>query len=246
MHDTPTTPLPGSWLTSRLGVDPREIEESAKERRALRRPRPGGMALPGLAVRPGRLDPRRRPQRGQGGARGRARRGAPRGPAAPPGRPRRRRPAARPALRGPLRLRRRRRPQRRNGVNRVRGPRTLAPCASCSSRRCTRGPDAPDLGTFVAQVERELVARGHEVELAVLDTRAGGKLRYLTLARRTLRGEPARRRLRALPRADRPDRRARGRARRSSSPRTGGTCATSARSPASRRRPGSSCAARRP
>ena len=46
------------------------------------------------------------------------------------------------------------------------------------------GPDAPDLGTFVAQVERELVARGHEVELAVLDTRAGGKLRYLTLARR--------------------------------------------------------------
>ena len=48
------------------------------------------------------------------------------------------------------------------------------------------GPDAPDLGTFVAQVERELAARGHEVELAVLDTRAGGKLRYLTLAQRTL------------------------------------------------------------
>src|SRR5690349_17198247 len=49
------------------------------------------------------------------------------------------------------------------------------------------GPDAPDLGTFVAQVERELVERGHEVERAVLDTRAGGKLRYLELARRTLR-----------------------------------------------------------
>jgi glycosyltransferase involved in cell wall biosynthesis len=47
------------------------------------------------------------------------------------------------------------------------------------------GPDAPDLGTFVAQVERELTTRGHEVERAVLDTRAGGKLRYLTLARRT-------------------------------------------------------------
>jgi glycosyltransferase involved in cell wall biosynthesis len=46
------------------------------------------------------------------------------------------------------------------------------------------GPDAPDLGTFVAQVERELVARGNEVELAVLDTRAGGKLRYLDLARK--------------------------------------------------------------
>src|SRR5690242_7117858 len=48
------------------------------------------------------------------------------------------------------------------------------------------GPDAPDLGTFVAQVERELVERGHDIERAVLDTRAGGKLRYLTLARRTL------------------------------------------------------------
>src|SRR5438477_6831517 len=48
------------------------------------------------------------------------------------------------------------------------------------------GPDAPDLGTFVAQVERELIGRGHEIELAVLDTRAGGKLRYLTLARRTV------------------------------------------------------------
>jgi len=48
------------------------------------------------------------------------------------------------------------------------------------------GPDAPDLGTFVAQVERELTARGHVIERAVLDTRAGGKLRYLTLVRRTL------------------------------------------------------------
>jgi glycosyltransferase involved in cell wall biosynthesis len=51
------------------------------------------------------------------------------------------------------------------------------------------GPDAPDLGTFVAQVERELAARGHEVERAVLDTRAGGKLRYLTLARKALAAE---------------------------------------------------------
>jgi len=49
------------------------------------------------------------------------------------------------------------------------------------------GPDAPDLGPFVAQLERELVARGHELDRAVLDTRAGGKLRYLTLAQRTLR-----------------------------------------------------------
>jgi glycosyltransferase involved in cell wall biosynthesis len=49
------------------------------------------------------------------------------------------------------------------------------------------GPDAPDLGTFVAQVERALAERGHDVDRAVLDTRAGGKLRYLELARRTAR-----------------------------------------------------------
>jgi D-inositol-3-phosphate glycosyltransferase len=49
------------------------------------------------------------------------------------------------------------------------------------------GSDDPDLGAFVAQVERALVERGHVVELAVLDRRAGGKLRYLTLAARTLR-----------------------------------------------------------
>jgi glycosyltransferase involved in cell wall biosynthesis len=49
------------------------------------------------------------------------------------------------------------------------------------------GPDAPDLGAFVAQVELALVERGHAVERAVLDMRAGGKRRYLTLAARTLR-----------------------------------------------------------
>jgi glycosyltransferase involved in cell wall biosynthesis len=49
------------------------------------------------------------------------------------------------------------------------------------------GPDAPDLGPFVALVERALVERGNEVERAVLDTRGGGKLRYLTLAGRTVR-----------------------------------------------------------
>jgi glycosyltransferase involved in cell wall biosynthesis len=47
------------------------------------------------------------------------------------------------------------------------------------------GPDAPDLGTFVAQVEHALVERGHDVDRAVLDTRTGGKLRYLELAKRT-------------------------------------------------------------
>jgi glycogen(starch) synthase len=49
------------------------------------------------------------------------------------------------------------------------------------------GRDAPDLGTFVAQIERELVAQGHEVDRAVLDTRAGGRLRYAALAGRVLR-----------------------------------------------------------
>jgi glycosyltransferase involved in cell wall biosynthesis len=45
------------------------------------------------------------------------------------------------------------------------------------------GPDDPDLGVFVAQMERALAERGHRIERAVLDRRAGGKLRYLELAR---------------------------------------------------------------
>ena len=48
-------------------------------------------------------------------------------------------------------------------------------------------PAAPDLGVFVRDLERELASFGHEVERAVLDTRGGGKLRYLRLLRRTLR-----------------------------------------------------------
>src|ERR1700742_3553206 len=51
------------------------------------------------------------------------------------------------------------------------------------------GPSDPDLGVFVAQLECALRDRGHEVELAVLDRRAGGKLRYLELARRTRAAE---------------------------------------------------------
>jgi glycogen(starch) synthase len=45
------------------------------------------------------------------------------------------------------------------------------------------GPDDPDLGVFVAQMADALERRGHEVDRAVLDRRAGGKLRYLELAR---------------------------------------------------------------
>jgi glycosyltransferase involved in cell wall biosynthesis len=45
----------------------------------------------------------------------------------------------------------------------------------------------PDFGVFVRDLERELVSFGHEVERAVLDTRAGGPLRHLRLGWRTLR-----------------------------------------------------------
>jgi glycosyltransferase involved in cell wall biosynthesis len=46
------------------------------------------------------------------------------------------------------------------------------------------GPADPDLGVFVAQLERALRERGHEIELAVLDRRGGGKRRYLELRRK--------------------------------------------------------------
>ena len=49
------------------------------------------------------------------------------------------------------------------------------------------GPDDPDLGTFVAQVERALADRGHEIERAVLDARSGGKRRHFRLAAETAR-----------------------------------------------------------
>ena len=46
------------------------------------------------------------------------------------------------------------------------------------------GPDDPDLGSFVEQQVRVLRERGHDVDLAVLDRRAGGKRRFLDLRRR--------------------------------------------------------------
>lgn len=45
------------------------------------------------------------------------------------------------------------------------------------------GPADPDLGVFVRDLETALAARGHELRRAVLDRRAGGKLRHLDLAR---------------------------------------------------------------
>ncbi len=46
------------------------------------------------------------------------------------------------------------------------------------------GPADPDLGAFVAQMERALLDRGHDIQLAVLDRRGGGKRRYLELRRK--------------------------------------------------------------
>jgi glycosyltransferase involved in cell wall biosynthesis len=48
------------------------------------------------------------------------------------------------------------------------------------------GPDDPDLGIFVQQLERELAGRGHAIERAVINSRRGGKRRYAGLGRRTL------------------------------------------------------------
>jgi len=44
------------------------------------------------------------------------------------------------------------------------------------------GPDDPDLGVFVRGLEEQLMARGHEVERAVLDRRGGAKVKYVRLA----------------------------------------------------------------
>jgi glycosyltransferase involved in cell wall biosynthesis len=48
------------------------------------------------------------------------------------------------------------------------------------------GAGDPDLGVFVKRLEEELAARGHDLERAVLDRRAGGRRRYLGLARRAV------------------------------------------------------------
>jgi glycosyltransferase involved in cell wall biosynthesis len=47
-------------------------------------------------------------------------------------------------------------------------------------------PGTPELGTFVAELERELGARGHELARAVVDRR-GGRARHIALARDVVR-----------------------------------------------------------
>src|SRR5262245_55101533 len=44
------------------------------------------------------------------------------------------------------------------------------------------GPEAPELGSFVADLDRALGQRGHELDRAVVDTR-GGRRRHAALAR---------------------------------------------------------------
>lgn len=44
----------------------------------------------------------------------------------------------------------------------------------------------PDLGAFVALVERELAAQGHEIRRAVIDRRGGGPTKHLGLLRRAV------------------------------------------------------------
>jgi glycosyltransferase involved in cell wall biosynthesis len=45
------------------------------------------------------------------------------------------------------------------------------------------GPSDPDFGVFVQRLELALRERGHELDLAVIDRRAGGRRRYLDLLR---------------------------------------------------------------
>jgi glycosyltransferase involved in cell wall biosynthesis len=49
------------------------------------------------------------------------------------------------------------------------------------------GPDEPDYGVFVRQMEEALRRRGHEIEPAVLTSRSGGTAKYLRLGARARR-----------------------------------------------------------
>ncbi|MGH3022723.1 MAG: glycosyltransferase [Gaiellaceae bacterium] len=49
------------------------------------------------------------------------------------------------------------------------------------------GPDAPDLGVFVADGARRLEERGHELRYAVIDRRGGSRVKYARLLRDAVR-----------------------------------------------------------
>lgn len=55
------------------------------------------------------------------------------------------------------------------------------------------GPADPDLGVFVADLERELVRRGHTIDRAVVDRRGGSPVKHLRLAVTALARATARR-----------------------------------------------------
>ena len=61
---------------------------------------------------------------------------------------------------------------------------TLRRADPASSPRCTRGRTIPTSARSSRSWSDALRARGHEIELAVLDRRAGGKRRFLELRRR--------------------------------------------------------------
>ncbi len=74
----------------------------------------------------------------------------------------------------------------------MRGPPPFAPSRQPEQNEAVRillvsqmypGRSDPDLGVFVAQVERELVGQGHEVERAVIDHRGGSRTKYVELGR---------------------------------------------------------------
>src|SRR5262245_36086416 len=94
--------------------------------------------------------------------------------------------------------------RRRATSSGARARRTRCASGSCRSRAGSAlrillvsqmypGPADPDLGVFVENLERELVARGHEIDRAVVNSRRGGRSRHLGLVR------DARRAARAFP-----------------------------------------------
>ena len=200
-----------------VGVNRYAADAEQRDRAAL--DRPGGRAAPARADREGARRAQRR--RGCGGARARARRGARDGQHAPADARR----AAR-ALHGRRDLRR---PPR--GVGRVRSPSPLLADPPRLADVPGAGRSRPRLVRRAA--EHALRERGHEIELAVLDRRGGGKRRFLELRRRS--APPVRTTSSGRTSSCRRARSRSPRAARSSSPRTAATCATSARSPASPR-----------
>ena len=76
---------------------------------------------------------------------------------------------------------------RRTGVGTRWRPYDDAPVRILLVSQMYPSAEAPDFGVFVQGLERELAARGHEIERVVLDRRGGGKLRHAQLGARAVR-----------------------------------------------------------